>query len=120
MSPKEASYPQSFFGIFGADVQLWLKHSSALTYAKITSSGVRGKTIEEVKFKLKEDAEQVLRFTASNGLVANPTKTTLMILNHKAQVLVEIKVGKAKIIQEICSKLIGVYINENEKLEHPN
>ena len=64
---------------------------------------------------MEEDAEQVLRFMASNGLVSNPTKTTLMILNHKVQVPVEIKVGKVKIIQEISSKLLGVYINENEK-----
>jgi hypothetical protein len=37
-----------------------------MTYTDDKSSSVRGKTIEEVKFKLEEDAEQVLRFMASN------------------------------------------------------
>ena len=41
-----------------------------------------GDTIEEVIAKLEEDAELVLRFMASNGLVANASKTSLMILNH--------------------------------------
>ncbi len=55
---------------------------------------------------MKEDVEQVLRFMASNGLVANPAKTMHMILKHKAQVPVE--------MQEISSKLLGVYINESK------
>ena len=38
------------------------KHPSALTYADDTSSTVTGKTLEEVKLKLKEDAEMVLLF----------------------------------------------------------
>ena len=53
--------PFSYNGVYyGADMELWLKHSSALTYANDTSSSLTGKTIEEVQFKLEEDAEQVL------------------------------------------------------------
>jgi hypothetical protein len=48
-----------------------------------------------------EDAEKLLRLMASSCLVSNPTQTMLMILNHKAQAPVEIKVAKAKIIKEI-------------------
>ena len=95
-------------------MEQWLKHSSAFTYADDTSSSVTGKTIEEVKAKLEEDAEQVLKFMASNGLVANPSKTTLMILNHKTDTPVEITVGGKTIIQEKSSKLLGVTINEKE------
>ena len=32
--------------------------------------------------KLQEDAEGILQFMASNGLVANPTKTEFVILNN--------------------------------------
>ena len=84
------------------------------SYAGDTSSSVKGKTIEEVIWKLEEDAEQVLKFMASNGLVANPSKTTLMILNHKVETPVEIKVGQNTIKQEMSSKLLGVYINDKE------
>ncbi len=73
------------------------------------------KSLRKRNLKLEEDAEQALRFMASNGLVSHPTKTTFMILNHKAQVPVEIKVGKATTIWEISSKLLRVYINENKK-----
>ena len=70
------------FAIYVADMQLWLKHSSALTYADDTSSSVKDKRIEEVVRKLEEDAINVLKFMASNGLVANPSKTPLLILNN--------------------------------------
>ena len=45
---------------------------------------------------------------ASNGLVANPTKTTLMILNNKGNKQVEIVVGKTKVKQENIAKLVEV------------
>ena len=65
-----------------------------------------GDTIEEVIAKLEEDAELVLRFMASNGLVANASKTSLMILNHynKALDLVEVKVGANNCIKltKVC------------------
>ena len=51
---------------------------------------------------------------ASNGLVANPSKTKLLILNHKAETPVEITVGGKNIVQEKSSKLLGVTINEKE------
>ena len=98
------------FVIYGADMELWLKHSSAFTYADDTSSSVTGKTLDEVKKKLEEDADQVLKFMASNGLVANPSKTTLMILNHNSDSAMEINVGGKTIIQEKSSKLLGVII----------
>ena len=78
------------FVIYGADMELWLKHSNAFTYADDTSSSVTGKSIDEVKRKLEEDADRALKFMASNGLMANPSKTTLMILNYKADSPIEI------------------------------
>ena len=58
------------FVIYGADMELWLKHSNAFTYADDTSSSVTGKSIDEVKRKLEEDADAVLNYMASNGLMA--------------------------------------------------
>ena len=65
---------------------------------------------------MEEDAELVLRFMASNGLVANASKSSLMILNHynKALDLVEVKGGANKVVQESSSKLLGVQINDSE------
>ena len=36
-----------------------------------------------MKIKLEEDAANVLKYMASNGLVANANKTSLIILNLK-------------------------------------
>ena len=61
----------------------------------------------------------MLRFMASNGLVANPKKTTLMILNfcNKSNDPVKINVGTNVITQEKSSKLLGVTINDTESWE---
>ena len=96
-------------------MEQWLNHSSALTYADDTSSTVTGMTMNEVKFKLEEDAEMVLKFMASNGLVANPSKTTLMILNSKERTPLEIKVGDSTVNQVPTAKLLGVKIDESQK-----
>jgi hypothetical protein len=75
---------------------------------------VTGKTIKEVIMKLEQDANNVLKFMASNGLVANLTKTTLMILNFKGKEKVIIKIGEALISQVDNAKLLGVKIEENQ------
>ena len=63
--PQEEILSPIIFVIYGADMEQWLKHSSAFTYADDTSSSVTGKTIAEVKRKLEEDAINVLKFMAS-------------------------------------------------------
>ena len=50
---------------------------------------------------------------ASNGLVANPTKTTLLIMNNKEEEEVEVKVGNVQITQEKASKLLEVSIDDD-------
>jgi hypothetical protein len=41
-----------------------------------------------------------MKFLAFNGLVANPTKTTLMSLHGKNKELLKIKVGNATVTQD--------------------
>ena len=103
------------FVIYGADMELWLKHSTALTYADDTSSSVRAKLLSEVTQMLEEDAENVLNFMASNGLVANPKKTTLLILNNKGSEEVKITIGGTEIKQVEKAKLLGVTIEDSQK-----
>ena len=44
--------------------------SSAYTYADDTTSSISNRDIEIVKQKMEEDAVQILKFMASNGLIA--------------------------------------------------
>ena len=86
-------------------------------YADDTSSSVTGKSLEEIINKLEEEADLVLRFMASNGLIANPSKTTFMVLNNKTinDIKAEVKVGEASIKQVPSAKLLGVKIEESQK-----
>ena len=90
-SPKvlESGVPQGgilspiIFTIYGADLEEWIKKSIIFSYADDTSSSSSGKTVEEVREKMEEDAEEILKIMASNGLVANPSKTMLILMNKK-------------------------------------
>ena len=52
---------------------------------------------------------------ASNGLVANPSKTALLFLNSKEKCdPVEISIGTAKITQETSAKLLGMTLDDSQ------
>ena len=63
------------FTIYGADLEMWVEHSSIWNYADDISSFCKGKEVEDIVGKLEKDAKWILEFMASNGLLANPTKT---------------------------------------------
>ena len=92
-----------------------------MTYADDTSTSVSAPTLEEVVKKLEIDAVNVLKFMASNGLVANASKTTLIFLNNKQlnkaneMHLTKIKVWKDWVTQERYAKLLGVSIDDNQR-----
>jgi hypothetical protein len=87
-------------------------------YADDTSSTFAHKTLEPVLNSLQDDADAILKFMASNGLVANQKKTVFMLLNYKNQTPlsdpVSIRVGSSIIKQEKSTKLLGMTIEENQ------
>ena len=108
------------FIIYGADFDLWMKHASAFAYADDTSTSVADKDFETIKQKLQEDAENVLQFMASNGLVANPSKTVFMILGDRSahgqkHMNETVKVGNEDIKASKKTKLLGIDIDNNQK-----
>ena len=95
----------------------WLEFSSAITYADDTTTGVSEEELAEVLRKLQIDAKNVLKFMASNGLVANPKKTTMVILNSKNQSgsnPITIEIGAESIVQEKTGKLLGITFDEKQ------
>ena len=66
---------------------------------------------------LEEDAKNILQFMASNGLVANPSKTEYMVINsrNKGETTNKIKVGPAEIEQVSSAKLLGITMDEDQK-----
>ena len=57
----------------------------------------------------------VLKFMASNGLVANAKKTMLMFLKNKSNKdeLMSIKIGQDTICEVASAKLIGITVDNN-------
>ena len=99
-----------------SDLDDWLEWSSATTYADDTTTGVSDKDLEVVLKKLESDAKKVLQFMASNGLVANPKKTSFVIFNQKARKdeIISIKIGNDLVSQEKSAKLLGLTFDSNQ------
>ena len=103
------------FIIYVADMEDWTEHSGVFTYADDTSTDTSSKNIEEVLQRMEKDADGILRYMASNGLVANPQKTVFMMLGNRSGKECTIKVGNAHITQATTAKLLGMEINEDQK-----
>ena len=58
---------------------------------------------------------------ASNGQIANPSKTALLLINNKQnenQVLYQMQIGKETVIQVITSKLLGMMMEDSQKWQN--
>jgi hypothetical protein len=76
------------------DLEEWLEHIKAFTHANDMSTSVEGKDVNTVVEKMKEDGQNILKFMASNGLIANPSKTVFIILGNRKEGEERVKVGK--------------------------
>ena len=104
------------FVLFVSDLQDWLSHSTAPTYADDTHTGTTGKTLTETLEKMEEDAQKVLNFMASNGLVANAKKTSFLILNcRQVERDLSIKIGTDEITRETSAKLLGITFQDDQQ-----
>jgi hypothetical protein len=93
-------------------------HSSILTYADDTSTSCHGKSQEEVMEKLEEDSKNILQFMASNGLVANESKTVFMMINSKKSREEQLRkkmICNSEVTESSSSKLLGMIIDNDLK-----
>ena len=104
------------FVVYVSDLDAWLKWSSAVTYADDTTTGISEKDLDVLLRKLEEDAENVLNFMASNGLVATPKKTSFIIINQKDRKneVVFVKIGNDLVPQEKTAQLLGMSFDANQ------
>ena len=97
-----------------------MKHSKLFNFADDTTTDCRGKEAQKIKADLESDAKRLLQFMASNGLVANESKTEFLVLNEKEKlkdhsILKCINVGDATINRTPNTKLLGITIQENQE-----
>ena len=104
------------FVLFVSDLQDWLRHSTAPTYADDTTTGTSGRTADETVEKMEADAKEVLKFMASNGLVANAKKTSLLLLNYKQTTPpLSVKIGSDIVTRQSTATLLGIKCQENQQ-----
>ena len=102
------------FVLFVADLEEWLNHSSAPTYADDTTTGTSGRSVKETIELMEIDAEKVLRFMASNGLVANPNKTSFLLLNSKCTDYdLGVRIGTDIVKRESSATLLGIKFQDD-------
>ena len=63
---------------------------------------------------MEEDSARVLRYMASNGLIANPKKTAMIFPNAKNKEPISIKIGNETVTQEEHAKLLGITFSEKQ------
>ena len=82
-----------------------------------SASKTTGKTAEETIEKMEEDAQLVLKFMASNGLVANAKKTSFLLLNYYKQKDsdLSIKIGNDIVPRDSTAKLLGIQFEDSQQ-----
>ena len=63
---------------------------------------------------MEEDAVQVLKFMASNGLIVNPNKTAMLFLNHDPTDQFTLNIGNVDVNRVCQAKLLGMTFNEKQ------
>jgi len=106
------------FIILLADIDEWTSYAIVTGFADDNSATVCDDSEEGVKEKLETDAQNILTFMTSNKLIANDSKTTLMIFgraNKQNSSPSTIKVGNATITEQSEQRLLGVTISSDLK-----
>ena len=115
-SPQGAILSPLIFTIFMADIELWVNQTQILGYADDTSSYVSDEKLSDACRKLEEDAINILKFMEANYLIANPSKTKLMIFTkEKRENKITLKIGDTSIEETNEEKLLGITISNNLK-----
>ena len=67
---------------------------------------------------MEEDADIVLRYMASNGLVANASKTSFIMLNYKkSEPQLSLKIGGETVTREKTATLLGIKFDDDQHWE---
>ena len=72
-------------------MELWIKHSTLINFTDDTTTYTISKEARQIKDNLEEDANQVIKFMASYGLIANEAKTEFLLLNEEQKDSQELK-----------------------------
>ena len=114
------------FILYVHDIQSWIGQDIFLSsYADDTVLSFSSNSVDEIIEVLENAAAKVLKYFASNGLVANPSKTKFLLIRSKFDKSwpnSTIKIDNHNIAESKSEKVLGVVINNkltwNDHFEH--
>jgi hypothetical protein len=82
-----------------------------------TTTFTSGPDLGEIISRMEKDAENLFKYMASNRLIANLNKYSLLFKNQKPNVQNQttIKIGSDVITQEKSAKLLGMTFDHNQQ-----
>ena len=122
--PQGSILSPLIFTIMTCDLELWVSNLACFNYADDTSTSASNEDVKIVLKTLEGEANNILKFMASNYLVANPNKTVFLLNSKKREDIdprnmengkAKIKIGDSWIEEEKDSKLLGLHIAQNLK-----
>jgi hypothetical protein len=106
------------FLLYVSDIEDWIQSAAVHSYADDTTLTVSSKDMSSLLQNLEREAERVLQFMAVNKLVANPAKTSFILIrgkDHKKWPETSIKIGNSSVKESVSEKVLGVTVNNKLK-----
>lgn len=104
------------FILYTSDAEERVDHGILQMYANDSFLTVFAATEEELKIILEWEGLKVLKFLASNKLIANASKTDLLIIRPKmSDLYMRIVVAGTEIEESMKTKILGVTITSDLK-----
>mgnify|MGYP003841608465 FL=1 len=110
-SPQGSIISPLLFIIYMADIDLWLSDGSAFSYADDTAAITFGESKDAALQKLETTSTELLKFFASNRLVANAKKTSLIVFRtprSKDERTYSLNVGGSLVSESDSITLLGI------------
>ena len=118
-SPQGSILSPLLFIIYLVDVEKWVKFVNVTGYADDSGIYRAGKNMDILLEQLVTDATGILKFMASNKLVANPAKTEFIVCQPRGvqrnEQPFKVLVGGSEIVESKDIKLLGLTITNTLK-----
>ena len=114
-SPQGAVCSPLIFTIYIADMPLWIKDSDLVGFADDTTSVVSRPNLSEACRVAEKDSERLITYMSTNGLVANASKTKLLVFrgDRDEESPVSISINRESIVESPCEKLLGLELSND-------
>jgi hypothetical protein len=116
--PQGSVLSPLLFLIYISDIEEWVRSATVTGYADDTSLSMSSSDMPSLLKNLESEAAEVLTYMAVNKLVANPSKTSFLLIRGKKNKKWEetsIKIGNSPVKESACEKILGITIQNNLK-----